>query len=362
MPGTSTMMTVIIIGAYHVGVTLVEHDSRVRKMSSSVLARECFAKFVGVILSAFSFHVQAQERLTVQTGSLDGVHAALFLASQKGWFRDAGFDVSIMDGKGSATAIQQVSAGQGDIAYSQLATMAAAIDHGMDLISIACFVRAGDNGVMVGSNTSIKVPKDLIQKRIAFATGTASAALMDGFFKKAGLSREQMTLVGVDLSTLAALYVSGQVDAAVNTIAYFGPIVSGSRPSHAIPFSEAGIRVPGVGLIIRKSDEIAKANMFTRFVPVTVRAWKYISDGHAEEAVDAMMAQKAGNRMDRAVLIGQVRAYLEAFDTPATTGKGIGWQSESDWMGAIEDLKGAGLIQKNWQPKEFYTNRFLPKS
>jgi NitT/TauT family transport system substrate-binding protein len=331
-------------------------------MSGSGLARRFFAPLVGIILSIFSFHVQAEEKLTVQTGSLDGVHAALFLALQKGWFREAGFDVSIMDGKGSATAIQQVSAGQGDVAYSQLATMAAAIDNGMRLISIACFVRAGDNGVMVGSDTGINVPKDLAQRRIAFATGTASAALMDGFFKKTGLSRHQMILVGVDLSALATLYVSGKVDAAVNTIGYFGPIVSGSRPSRAIPFSEAGIRVPGVGLIIRKSDEDAKANTLSRFVPVTVRAWKYILDGHVDEAVDAMMAQKAGNRMDRAVLMGQVKAYLQAFDTPATTGKGIGWQSESDWMGAIEDLKGAGLIQKEWQPKEFYTNRFLPNN
>jgi NitT/TauT family transport system substrate-binding protein len=74
------------------------------------------------------------------------------------------------------------------------------------------------------------------------------------------------------------------------------------------------------------------------------------------------MNQKASNRMDRAVLIGQVKAYLEAFDTPTTTGKGIGWQSEVDWTGAIEDLKNAALIEKNWHPKELYTNRFLPKS
>ncbi len=129
----------------------VKHDDRGEKMSRSAFPRGCFAQIAGVILSIFFSQAQAAEKLAVQTGSLDGVHAALFLALQKAWFREAGFDVSIMDGKGSATAIQQVSAGQGDVAYSQLATMAAAIDHGMDLISIACFVRAGDNGVMVGS-------------------------------------------------------------------------------------------------------------------------------------------------------------------------------------------------------------------
>jgi NitT/TauT family transport system substrate-binding protein len=330
-------------------------------MSGSALLRRCASQLIGAVLSVFSLHVQAEERLTVQTGSLDGVHAALFLALQKGWFRDAGFDVSILDGKGSATAIQQVAAGQGDIAYSQLATMASAIDRGMELLSVACFVRAGDNGLVVGSNTGINAPGDLAGKRIAFAIGTASAALLDGFFKKSGLAREQMTLVGVDLGVLATLYVSGQVDAAVNTIAYFEPIVSATRPSRTIAFSQAGIRVPGVGLIIRKSDENAKADMLGRFVPVTVRAWQYISDGHIEEAVDAMMAQRPSDRMDRAVLIGQVQQYLKSFDTPATSGQGIGWQSETDWAGAIEDLKGAGLVQANRPPKEFYTNRFLPK-
>src|SRR3954466_10022348 len=78
-----------------------------------------------------------------------GMHAGLHLAKQKGWFQEAGLDVDVLDGKGSTATIQQAGAGQIDVGFAQLAAMAVARSNGVPLTSVACFVRAGDNGVMV---------------------------------------------------------------------------------------------------------------------------------------------------------------------------------------------------------------------
>mgnify|MGYP001604929142 CR=1 FL=1 len=307
---------------------------------------------------------QAADKLTVQTDwSPFGAHAGLFLAAQKGWFKDAGLDVTLLDGKGSATTIQQVGAGQLDVGFAQLATMATAIDKGMKVISIACYVRAGDNGVMMPVNGNIKTAKDLIGKRIVYASGSASASLLDAFFEKAGLKRSQMTLIGVDSSALPGTYIAGRADAAITTFAYFGPVIASKRPSNSISYSAVGIRVPSYGLVVRKDELTAKADILRRFVPVTIHAWNYIFAGHVDEAIAAIVAQRPNDRLDTKVMTGQLKNYMTLFNTPATKGKPIGWQSASDWKEAIADLKAADLIHnKTLKPADFYTNQFIPQN
>jgi NitT/TauT family transport system substrate-binding protein len=110
-----------------------------------------------------------------------GMHAGLHLAKQKGWYQEAGLDVEILDGKGSTSTIQQVAAGQVDVGFAQLAAMAVARANGLELTSIACFVRAGDNGVMVPKGSGYKTMKDLEGKRVAYAASSTTGPFMDAF-------------------------------------------------------------------------------------------------------------------------------------------------------------------------------------
>src|SRR6476646_10739963 len=76
-----------------------------------------------------STHVRAQTSLTIVTDWAPyGAHGPLFLAAQKGWFKDAGLDVTILDGKGSASSLQLLVGEKVDIAFVQLSTMPAAAE------------------------------------------------------------------------------------------------------------------------------------------------------------------------------------------------------------------------------------------
>lgn len=325
-----------------------------------MIGRLALAALAGTALLHPAGPARAAEKLTVETDWAPyGVHAALFLAAQKGWFAEAGLDVAILDGKGSATTIQQVAAGQIDIGFAQLATMAAGIDKGMPIESIACFVRAGDNGAIVPAGGTMKVAKDLVGKRIAYSPGSASASLMDAFLSKVGIGRDQLTLVAVDSHAIAGTYAAGGVDAAITTTAYMTPIVADKRPSIGITYASVGMLVPSFGLVIRKADETARAKALALFVPVTVRAWEYIFAGHVDEAVAAIVAQRPNDRLDRKVMAGQLEGYMRLFDTPATKGMGIGWQAESDWKDAIATLVEAGMIKHVTAPEAYYSNRFV---
>ena len=58
-------------------------------------------------MAATSSPALAQNSLTIVTDWAPyGVHGPLFLAAQNGWFKDAGLDVTILDGKGSSSSLQ----------------------------------------------------------------------------------------------------------------------------------------------------------------------------------------------------------------------------------------------------------------
>jgi len=289
-----------------------------------------------------------------------GMHAGLFLAKQKGWFDEAGLDVEILDGKGSATTIQQVAAGQLDIGFAQLAAMAPAISNGVPVISIMGFVRAGDNGMMVPADSGWTTLKDLKGKKLAVPAGSATAAFADAFFKAGGVSRSDFTIVNLDTSALVAAYASGGVDGALSTVAYFAPIVADKRPSKGILFSSVGLNVPGYGLVVRKNELDSRKDLLAKFVAVQQKTWTYIFAGHKDEAIDAIIAGRAGARLDRKILMGQLTLYMPLFDTKATKGKPLGWQAESDWESALKAMKDVGMVKPEFKPADFYTNRFIP--
>jgi NitT/TauT family transport system substrate-binding protein len=302
----------------------------------------------------------SMEKFTLMTDwSPYGVHGPLFLAAQKGWFNEAGIDLAIRDGKGSTSTVQLVGTGTVDIGFVQLSSMAAALDAGMAVTSIACFIRAGDNGVIVPVESAIKVPQDLLGKRIAYPLGGASSSLMEAFFTVAKLPRDQMKLVGVDSSALASTYASGNADAAIATIAYLTPQVDAIRPSRTIAYSSVGLVVPSFGLAVRNADVATRGAAFAKLVPVMLRAWEYVRDGHVDEAIDAIVAQRPNDKLDRTVMKNQLIGYLKLLDTPATAGKPIGWQAESDWAAANATLHAAGLLKHDHQPADFFTNQFI---
>jgi NitT/TauT family transport system substrate-binding protein len=315
-------------------------------------------------MAAFPFGmrraVAQASTLTVMTDwSAHGMHAGLFLAAQKKWFEEAGANVKLLDGKGSTATIQQAASGQIDVGFAQLAAMAVARDNGMPLTSIACWVRAGDNGLMVPAGKGYKTLQDLKTKKIAYAAASTTGPFLDAFLTAGGVSRADFNLINVDASALVSTYTSGSVDAAMSTVAFFLPIVQKARPSEGIMWSDVGLRLPGYGAIVLPQTLESKNDALAGFIAAQVKSWEYILAGNVDEAVDAVIAQRPGDRLDPTIIKGQLVAYMKLFDTPATKGKKPGWQSEADWTSALGVMEKASVIKSGWKATDYFTNKYF---
>jgi NitT/TauT family transport system substrate-binding protein len=330
----------------------------------SLTKRSLLGALVGLAaigLSVATTEVTAQEnKLTVMVDwAPHGMHAALHLAVEKGWFEEAGIDVTVLDGKGSTSTIQQTGAGQIDVGFAQLSAMAVARSQGMPVVSIACFVRGGDNGVMVPAGMGYNTLQDLKGKKIAYAAASTTGPFLDAFLQAGGVSREDFEIINVDAASLVSTYTSGAADAVMSTVAFFMPIVQSSRPTEGILWADVGLRLPGYGLVVTPTTLEQKDEALRKLVQVQVRTWDYIFAGNEDEAVAAIIAQRPNERLDPEVLKGQLVAYMKLFDTPATAGKSVGWQSEEDWAAALTAMEDANVLEPGTTPSEYFTNKYF---
>lgn len=302
----------------------------------------------------------AADSVKVRTDFLAwGLHAGLHLAQQKGWFKEAGLDVVIEDGAGSANTIQLVAAGQVDIGQVQLGTMALARENNLPVKAVAGWFRKADLAVLVDKDSPISSPKDLAGKTLVVFSTSPWAPYIDSYLKKGGLDRSKVKLMNVSPNIFVSSYNNHQADAILTPAPYGLPIVQLTRPSKALLAADVGISFPSYGLIASESTIANRADVLRRFVKVQQRAWAYIYDGHVDEGVDAILKQRPNAVLNRIILAGQLSGYKDFLNTPATVGKPLGWQAESDWKAAIADMEASSALKPGRQPAEFYTNDFI---
>jgi NitT/TauT family transport system substrate-binding protein len=232
-----------------------------------------------------------------------------------------------------------------DLGHASLATMMVGRSKGVPVRAVAAFMRQGDIGCFVPKESGIKGPADLRGKKIVYTAGALEAPFIDSFLAAGGLQRSDVELVAVDAASKATTYASGRADAALSTIPFFLAAVAETRPSNAIRFADYKLEMPGYGLFAPEARLASdKRAAIARYASVVAATWKYIYQGHEDEAVDAIISQRPQARLDRKVLRGQIDALRSFLDTPSSKGMAIGVIAAADWDAAVKTLSAAGLV------------------
>lgn len=302
----------------------------------------------------------ADQKLVVRMDfSTWGMHAAMYLAKEKGWFAQQGLDVEIQEGTGTINTLQLLAAGRVDVGQVQLGTMAVAKESGLDLISIAGFARKGDLAVLVDQKLGVKSPKDLEGKRLVCFTTSPWAPFIAPYLAANKIPKDKVNIVMVAPTAMISTYASGSGEGFLSQAPFGIPMVAKARPAGALLLSDSGINFPSYGLVTTPALLKEKADAIRKLVQIQVRAWEYIYGGHRDEAVAAIMKQRPNSRLDADVLGAQIDAYKTFFESPTQKQLPIGRQSDADWTSTIHSLEQAGLVKPGHKPADYYTNAML---
>ena len=127
------------------------------------------------VLGSWSQPARAEDKVVLQLDWLPtGEHAAYFAGLQRGFFRDAGIDLSITRGYGSGDTVNKVAAGAAKFGVADLGSvLAGRAQQSVPVKSIAAVYTYSPHSMFVLRSSGIKGFKDLAGKRIAVSPGNS---------------------------------------------------------------------------------------------------------------------------------------------------------------------------------------------
>jgi NitT/TauT family transport system substrate-binding protein len=285
-------------------------------------------------------------------------HAPFFLGIAKGWYKQAGIDLTITEGRGSGNVVQLVGNGSDTFGFAGADAVVRGVQRHIPVVSVANIMPQNADAIFVLRKSGITRPAELRGKTIATTPGGTSDALLPAFLKGAGLAVSDVVIVPVGAAMKAQLVMQGKADA-MNAPAWSAGIFSSAGGAIGFPYAEHDVHVVGYGIVTRTETASGKPDLVRRFVDVTLRAWEYAVK-HPDEAL-AALAQASAEHAKPNVRAGDVAELSSALALvkPAVAGMRLGIQNEADWEAMQAQLIEYGVINAGRPVGEYLTNRFV---
>jgi putative hydroxymethylpyrimidine transport system substrate-binding protein len=139
-------------------------------------------------------------------------HAGIYMAQKRGYFEEAGLEVSIDTPSDPAAPLKQVAAGRSDLAISYEPEIALAHERGLDVVAVAAIVNRPLTSLMWLRESGIKGVGDLKGKTVAYAGIPYQEAFLKTILARVKLTLSDVKAVNVGFGLLPAL-VGGSAQA-----------------------------------------------------------------------------------------------------------------------------------------------------
>jgi NitT/TauT family transport system substrate-binding protein len=330
-----------------------------RSRSLAILQR--FA-FMGLSLLSGAAYAADEEKLSVQMEWVTlGYHSPFYLAAAKGWYKDAGLEVSIAPGSGSNTTVQLIAGGRSDVGHASLSSVAFARGKGVPVVAIANFFRTGDICLLVPNESPIKTVVDVKGKKLIATAASFEAPFIDPFLAAGGLTRSDVQLQNVDFAARNGVYARGDADGIFGTPVGTGVQLEKLRPSRCLLFADYGLNVPGFGIFATPAMLEKRGKALRALSSIVAGSWSYVisSPAHMEEAVDVLVKARSSDRLDRADMMKQLQSSVQFLHSKRTKDAPVGLGNLDDWADAIAAMEKAGVINPGTKPTDYFTNDYL---
>jgi NitT/TauT family transport system substrate-binding protein len=289
-------------------------------------------------------------------------HAPFHLALANGYYRAAGIDLKIQEGKGSGSTIQLIANGVDTFGFADSAVVAKSVAQGVPIKIVMGVFRKSAMALVFPAQSPIRSPQDLKGKRLATCAGDAALILLPAYLKANNLSPDDVKVVTVDCAAKYAVVAQGLADATLG----FGPYgktmfqAAGVSEIRALDYADSGIVLPSHAIIASTKTIETKGDLIQRFVGATARGWLEARK-NPDAAIQALVRAAPLMSGKEAALKTEFEGYARYLDSPATAGKPFGWQSPDEWKKAEAILVQYMDVKPQPSVDAYFTNSFVPQ-
>jgi NitT/TauT family transport system substrate-binding protein len=320
---------------------------------------------LSVLALLVSLHepAQSQEKSTVRLDwTALGYHAPFYLGVARGYYRDAGLDLAVLEGKGSPMAASLVGNGSDDFGFADASTVAQLVSQGLPAKMVMGVFQKSTLALFFPAGKGIAQPADVKGKRIVLCPTDGLIKYLPAYLKRIGLTMNDVTVNMVDCAIKYSYMAQGKADVVGSYGTAGRPLLQavGLNDTGKFDYADAGIDLPSHGIVASIALIAKQPDKVRRFAAATGKAWQD-ARSHPDDAVAALIAANPLQKEREAQMKDALLASFQYIETPDTKGRPFGWQSPEEWKKATELLIEATKMKAPSSAEVFYTNEFIGK-
>ena len=249
--------------------------------------------FVALSLAFSSQLAVAQDKLSLALDwFVNPDHAHLVIAQQKGFFKEQGLEIELIEPADPSMPPKLVAAGKADLAVTYQPQLHMQIDEELPLTRISTLVDNPLNSLVVLEDGPIKTITDLKGKKVGFSVGGFEDVLLKVMLQHHGLSMNDVELINVNWSLSPSL-IAKKTDAVIGSFRNFelNQMLLENHKGRAFLVEEHGVPVYEELIIVVNNNEREQTDKWQRFNRALKQAIEYIQ-AQPEQAWEDFKAYK----------------------------------------------------------------------
>ena len=322
------------------------------------------------LLTALPAPAQSEMRIRFSLDrAIDGTAAPLFVAIDKGYFKQEGIEVVVEPAASPMEAITRLA----------FAKDANETTHDMSIGDINSLIRYRDQNPPTGieavfivydrppyalvgrKSRGVQFVKDTENRRLAAPAADPASQLWPLFAKLNAIDTEKVTLLNVGLQVRVPMLVSGEVDALIgNTFAVADLKDRGVQAEDIVvlPMADYGLKLYGSAILASakfQAEQPEAIRAFLRAYVLGLRDAMQNPDAAIEPVLKRMQGARKEIELERLRIA--VTQHMRKFDPKADT---VGGVDAARLAASFEQIAQFHTFKSKLKPEEIFDAQFLP--
>lgn len=285
----------------------------------------------------------------------NAVHSFLFVAEEKGYFKEQGLDVDIQMPADTNDPLKLVAAGKIDMAMSYQPQVVIARGEDIPVQSFAAVVRHPLNQLMVPADSSVQSPKDLAGKMIGYPSLPIDEAIINTMMKADGGDASKVKMVDVGWDLIPAL-ATKKTDALIGAYINHEKLLLEKNGLPIRTLNPADYGVPDYYELVLVGSEKGlkeKPEVFKKFLAAITKGQKFVAENPEEGLSVLMKHEDKTSPLEKDVEIKSLEILLPLMDAQD---KPFGHQDQETWNKVAQWLLDNNIIKKEVNAEDAFVS------
>lgn len=312
---------------------------------------------------AIAPNASAQEKVTFNMSWLpQGSIVGPVVAADRGWFKEAGLDVSLVRGYGGNRTANELDQGQFEVGYVDPISLVLNRANGGKIKMIGAINTRWPGGIcFVTKRVQPKAIDDLRGLQLGGGSASPVHNVVPAWLEMNGKPKDLVRLVRMDPAVVDASLIEGRIDLAECWRGSNRAVLQKQAGSAGVDiawmeYSDFGLNAYGSGFAAREEMIAKRPETLRKFLAASYRGYDF-ARSNPEQAADIMV--KTFPTLDRAVALQQIREISDLITDSQATDKRLGYIREDRIRSTLDFVERAFGTKGKVSVEEIFTNTLL---